>query len=480
MYFSINKQLENAVNVYIVDKSSDFKDNNENLINFFDNDHYIKKENFEFFHYITEIDNVLIIKSEDLFNLNVNNFRLLGFLIAEDLKSKNYSKLNISILNNEINYNDKFIISLTEGFLQSNYKFTDYKSEKEEKTISEINFILPENGQLTEKDFNELKNIVEGINITRELVNLPSIELYPETLALKAKNLLEPLGVKVTVYDIDSIKELNMTAFLAVARGSSKEPKFIKIEYNPVKDGKVLGLVGKGLTYDSGGYAIKDPISMALMHCDMAGAATVIGSIYALAKNKVQQNIVGIIAACENMISGDSYKNGDIIRSMKGTTIEIKNTDAEGRVTLADALYYTATKTNASTIIDLATLTGACMVALGEITTGVITNNESIYKNLQQASFDAGEYIWQLPSFTETRELLKSKIADLTNSTGKFGGAITAGLFLEEFVEEKPWAHLDIAGPAYTTTPYSYIPYGATGIPVKTIYFFAKNHFNNI
>ncbi|MDL2311117.1 leucyl aminopeptidase, partial [Peptostreptococcaceae bacterium OttesenSCG-928-C18] len=385
--------------------------------------------------------------------------------------------------NANINYiptdNKDYIPALIEGIFQSDYKFDTYKTKDKDKKIN-LTINLNNINNLNYDIINDISNIVNGINITRELVNIPAIDLYPEVLANKTLELLEPLGVQVTVFDKSQIEELGMEAFLSVAKGSDREPKFIKIEYNPIDNGEVLALVGKGLTYDSGGYAIKPPLGMDTMMGDMAGSATVIGTIYALAKNNIKQNVVGLIAACENMISGKAYKNGDIVKSMKGTTIEVKNTDAEGRITLADALYYAATKTKASTIIDLATLTGACVVGLGEFTTGVITNNDNLYSKLEEASLKSGEHIWQLPIIEETRELVKSKIADITNSTGRYGGAITAGIFLEEFVENKPWVHMDIAGPAYTQTPYSYIPYGATGIPVKTLYNFIKYFSNNL
>lgn len=176
------------------------------------------------------------------------------------------------------------------------------------------------------------------------------------------------------------------------------------------------------------------------------------------------------------MVSGRAYKNGDIISSMKGTFIEVDNTDAEGRLTLADAIYYAATKTESEPIIDLATLTGACVVALGDKTTGVVTNDDNLYKDFENSSKAVGEYFWQLPTFDVLRELLKSKRADITNSTGPYGGAMTAGLFLEHFVEDKKWAHLDIAGPAYSKSAYDYVPFGSTGVPVKTLYNFVENY----
>ncbi|HHX68945.1 MAG: leucyl aminopeptidase [Miniphocaeibacter sp.] len=477
MQLKINSNIDNALEVYIIDNDFDVEKIKPSLKKVLEETNYFESDRFKIFYYINEFEKIYLVNLGDSKDLLLNDIRHLGFKIANDLKSKNYSDININYFEVDYFESNIFIPALIEGFLQSNYSFDTYKTKKDKKFDFNINIKLPNNAELNESFLTEVKNIIEGINITRELVNTPSIDLYPETLAQKAKEILEPLGIKVTIYNKKEIEDMNMQAFLAVAKGSSKEPKFIKLEYSPVKDknSQLIALVGKGLTYDSGGYAIKNPEGMATMMGDMAGSATVIGTMYSLAKNNVKQNVVGLIAACENMISGNAYKNGDIISSMKGTTIEVKNTDAEGRLTLADALYYAATKTEANTIVDLATLTGACIVALGEVTTGIITNSDNVYNKIQEASEKSGEYVWKLPSFKETRDLLKSKIADLTNSTGPFGGAITAGLFLEEFVEGKNWAHMDIAGPSYTTKPYSYIPYGATGIPVKTLYNFVKD-----
>ncbi len=266
-----------------------------------------------------------------------------------------------------------------------------------------------------------------------------------------------------------------MTAFLSVAQGSSNPPRFIKMEYLPHgEDEPALTLVGKGLTFDSGGYSLKPTKSMVDMKTDMSGAASVIGAIYALAKNKGDKNVVGLIAACENLISGHAYKPGDIITTMAGLTVEVGNTDAEGRITLADALYYAATKVNSKKIIDVATLTGACIVALGHTYTGAITNNEDLYIEVKNASEAAGENIWMLPSHDHFREQLKGSFADISNITERGAGTITAGLFLEKFVEDKPWVHLDIAGTSWLTKAEGYLPKGATGVMVKTFYELGK------
>lgn len=371
----------------------------------------------------------------------------------------------------------KTIGAITEGLLQSEYAFEKYLSKKKVKpTVKEVYFdILEDKKDKALEAIEESKNLAEGIFLTRDLVNERAINMYPETLANAAKENLEPLGVKVDIYGKKEIEDMNMQAFLAVAEGSSKEPKFIVMTYNGNPDStEKIALVGKGLTYDSGGYSLKPSTSMDTMFTDMAGSATVIGAMQVIAKSKLNKNVVGIIAACENLISGGAYKPGDIIGSMSGKTIEVLNTDAEGRLTLADALWYAAKEVKANKIIDLATLTGACIVALGGTTTGAITNNDDLMNEVKDASELAGEPIWQLPSHDDYRELIKGDFADLKNTGGRGAGTITAGLFLEEFVDNTPWVHLDIAGTSYSEKTNGYIPKGATGVHVKTLYYLVK------
>ncbi len=362
---------------------------------------------------------------------------------------------------------------LVEGALQATYKFDKYlkKDEDERETT-----VFIEGAEGLENIVSEYKNVLEGVFVTRDLVNTPANDMYPEVLANFAKEDLGNLGVNVKVLGKSEIEALNMEAFLQVARGSEKEPKFIIMEYLPVADEKPIMLVGKGLTYDAGGYAIKPAGSMASMKSDMGGSAAVIGAIHAIAKNKIKKNVVGIVAACENLISGNAYKNGDIIGSMKGLTIEVGNTDAEGRLTLADALYYAATKYDGKVIVDLATLTGACIVGLGMYTTGSVSNCDENYGKIADAFEKSGELVWRWPTFEVHRESVKGTISDLLNTVPGGGGSITAGLFLENFVEERPWVHLDIAGPAFGDSQKGYLPKGATGVPVKSLYEFVKNY----
>jgi leucyl aminopeptidase len=268
-----------------------------------------------------------------------------------------------------------------------------------------------------------------------------------------------------------------MDAFLAVAKCSKHSPKFIVMRYfgNKENEKDIFGLVGKGLTYDSGGYSIKPTNSMLDMKTDMAGAASVIGAMCAVAGNNLNINVVAVVATCENMISHKAYKPGDIINSMAGKTIEVLNTDAEGRLTLADAVHYIIEKENATKIIDIATLTGAALVALGTVTTAVLSNNDKFYLELENASKITGEKVWRLPMFDEYKQEIKGTLGDLKNSGGRYAGTITAGLFIGEFVQNKPWIHMDIAGTATSSKDEGYLAKGATGVGVRTLYYMAKN-----
>lgn len=409
-------------------------------------------------------------KSDDL---STNGIIESFYKLAKDLQAKNIKEIEL-VLPEEISSCKTKTLKALEGFLQAEYTWQDYKSEKID--CEELSLFV-EGYEGLENDFEELENLIEGVGITRTLVNIPSNDLYPETLANRVVDIFNGTNVEVEVLDKKQIEELGMQAYLQVARGSAKEPKFIIMKYMPLKDTKDhLTFVGKGLTYDSGGYAIKPASGMVTMKCDMGGSASVIGAMFALNKNNVQKNVVAVVAAAENMISGDAYKNGDIIGSMKGSTIEIGNTDAEGRLTLADAIYYAATKLDSRAVVDLATLTGACIVALGEKVTGIVSNDDELAELMLESSRQADEDMHRFSVFETHRKQIKGTFGDLKNSTTGGAGSITAGLFLEHFVEGKPWVHLDIAGPAYFDNAWSYYPAGGSGISVKTIYDFAKKY----
>lgn len=408
--------------------------------------------------------------------VKAEGLRKAFFKLARELMRLKVETAFVSIpVINDLCYGET-IEAVTEGLLQSEYSFEKYLSEKKIlPTIKEFNIeVVDSKEDLAKDSIEKATALVEGIFLARDLVNERAIVMTPEKLANTAKEELEPLGVKVDILGQKEIEDLGMEAFLAVSKGSANEPKFIKMTWDKGGDSEKIALVGKGLTYDSGGYSLKPSTSMDTMYSDMAGSASVIGTMKAIAKNKLEKNVVAIVAACENLISGEAYKPGDIIGSMAGKTIEVLNTDAEGRLTLADALYYAATVEKADKIIDIATLTGACIVALGNTTSGAITNNKDLMEDVIKASDLAGEYVWQLPSHDEYRELIKGSFADLSNTGGRGAGTITAGLFLENFVNEVPWVHLDIAGTSYISKEEGYLPKGATGIPVKTLYNLVK------
>lgn len=364
------------------------------------------------------------------------------------------------------------IKALTEAAMLADYQFKRCQKQEERAEMDIYLMGVPENKlQRAGEVLEESKNVAQGVIIARDLTNEPSNILYPETLAEKVVALGNEAGFEVEVMDEKEIKALGMEAFLAVGGSSARQPRLIVMRHKGASsEDEVLGLVGKGLTYDTGGYSLKPTDSMKTMHSDMGGAAAVVGAMYTIAKNKVNRNITAVVAACENVISSDSYKPGDIISSMSGKTIEIGNTDAEGRLTLADAVTYIIEKENVDKVIDLATLTGAALVALGTITTAVITNNETFYSELTAAASKTGELFWQLPSHPSYAKQNKSDIADLKNIGGRNAGTITAGLFVGEFVQDKPWIHLDIAGTAWSDSAEGYLSKGGTGVPVRTLY----------
>ncbi|MCD7740283.1 MAG: leucyl aminopeptidase [Candidatus Gastranaerophilales bacterium] len=356
---------------------------------------------------------------------------------------------------------------IAQGAISGTYKFDKYKTEKFENPIKE--FIIAE---IDDEKFKKAKKgleagliIAKSVNNARDLINESSQYLYPETLAEYA---LKNSGVKTTVYNKEQIKEMGMNAFLAVGQGSIHEPKLIHMKYKPEKAKKKLAIVGKGITFDAGGLDIKPPSSMLTMRDDMSGAAAVICTMQAISELKPNIEVHAIVAACENMPSGSAYKPGDVIIAKTGRTIEIDNTDAEGRVTLADALAY-AEELGVDEIIDIATLTGACMVALGTAASGIMGNNNNKIKDFIKIAEKAGERYWQMPMYEEYGDSLKSDIADTKNTGGRYGGTSAAGIFLSKFVSKADWIHLDIAGTAFLDKPNSEGIKNATGIGIRSL-----------
>jgi len=310
----------------------------------------------------------------------------------------------------------------------------------------------------------------EAVNLTRRLVNEPPSAMFPESFAAEAASVAEASGISIEVWDQARLEAERCGSLLAVARGSDREPRLVILKYSGgPADAPPLALVGKGVTFDSGGLSIKPNDGMKTMKCDMAGAATVLGAMQAIARLQLPLNVIGLCGLVENMLSGSSYKLGDVLHARSGKTIEVLNTDAEGRLVLADVLAV-ALQFQPAKIIDLATLTGACVVALGNDVAGLMTNNQPWADAVKAAADAAGEPLWQLPMFAEYGEQIRSEVADIKNvGEGRWGGAITAAKFLEEFVAGKRWVHLDIAGPAFLESSKPWLDAGGSGYGVRTL-----------
>jgi len=321
--------------------------------------------------------------------------------------------------------------------------------------------------------------LCEGVYLTRDLANAPNNEIYPETLGERAVDAGEKAGFKVTVLNKKEIEDLKMGGLLAVNAGSVRPPVFIVMEYNGGQVGEApVVLVGKGVTFDTGGISIKPGPGMSDMKIDMHGSASVIGGIYAIAKLKLPMNVVALVPATENMPSGTAFVPGDIVTHMNGKTSEIDNTDAEGRLILADALTY-ADRYKPAAVIDIATLTGACGIALGGVTTGLMGNDDSLKSRIKKAAERTNEYVCELPLYEEYEEQIKSDYADVKNSGGRPAGAITAALFLKMFIGNYKWAHLDIAGTGIAGKEGYYTPRGGSGVGVRLFVDLIRNWKND-
>ena len=344
-----------------------------------------------------------------------------------------------------------------------------YKTERTRHPFSEWQVVLPEAPTAEDQQALETGCIFgEAINLTRELVNRAPADVTPTAVAMKAQALAKQLGLSVEVWDEPRLVQERMRSLLGVAQGSTQPPRMVKLEHRGGGTGPTLALVGKGVTFDSGGLSLKPSDGMLTMKCDMAGAATVLGAMTAIARLKLPVNVVGLLGLVENMPDGNAFKLGDILTARNGVTIEVLNTDAEGRLVLADVLSY-AVDLKVDRIVDLATLTGACVVALGEDVAGVMTNNTEWCQQVESAARSAGEDVWQLPMFDLYDDLIKGEVGDIKNTGGRWGGAISAAKFLQRFVGNIPWVHMDIAGPAFASSSKPYREGGATGAYVKTL-----------
>jgi leucyl aminopeptidase len=366
---------------------------------------------------------------------------------------------------------NQMIEAALEGAILGLYQFTPYKTLERDKikTIERLRVIDDREDALSEiRDAARTAEIVtRAVQFARDLVSSPGNAMTPSDMAQAARSIAKRKRVSVKVLDVAQMKKLGMNAFLGVARGSEEPAKFIILEYRGAKRGDShIVLVGKGLTFDSGGISIKPSENMGDMKSDMAGGAAVMGAIMAAADLQLPLNVVGLVPATENLPGGCAYKPGDILRSLSGQTIEVVNTDAEGRLILADALTY-AQRFKPAAVIDIATLTGACKIALGDHVIGMLGNDGTLKEKIRMAGDQTGERVWELPLWEEYHELIASDVADFKNAGSRAGGAITAAAFLSKFVGDTPWVHLDIAGPAWLSKDKPYTPKGATGVGVR-------------
>jgi len=371
---------------------------------------------------------------------------------------------------------EESVRAIIEGAYVGNFDPDYYRSDRKDQKIDELTVVASGDSAALEKAANEARVIGESQNFTRDLVNEPSNRMTPTILAERAKKMCAEVGLKCEVYGADKIKEMKMGAFWSVAQGSDEPPALIVMTYEPAgaPAKPVLGLVGKGITFDTGGISIKPADGMEKMKYDMAGGATMIGAMRAIALLKPKVKVVGIVCATENMPSGKAQKPGDVQIAMSGKSIEIINTDAEGRLVLADGLYY-ARQLGCTHLVDAATLTGAVVVALGYANAGIFANDDDMYDRFHAANAKAGEKMWRMPLDDEYKEQIRSSIADIVNSGGRWGGAVTAAMFLKEFAEDTPWIHLDIAGTAWTEDQKPWIAKGPSGIALRSLVEFVKS-----
>ena len=360
--------------------------------------------------------------------------------------------------------------AVAQGLVAGAYRYTEYKSDKTAAATLTSAVILgaPKSVRGLTAAVRKGKAIAESVNFARDLVNRPPNDLNPVTLARAASTESRKLGLSCRVWNKARIEKEGMNLLLAVNKGSAIEPRVIHVVYKPARAEKKVVFVGKGLTFDSGGLCIKPGGSMVDMKCDMAGAASTLGIVFAAARLKLPVEVHAVVGSTENMTGAKAYRPGDVYKSLEGKTVEVINTDAEGRLVLADVLTWAVRKLKPDYMIDHATLTGACMVALGPWRAALYTDDDELASKYLEAGEGEGESFWRMPLDSDLRSTLKSSIADLKHIGGRYGGSITAALFLKEFVDETTWMHLDIAGPAFVERPHGRLPKGGTGFGVAT------------
>lgn len=418
---------------------------------------------------------ILIAFDLETSEIGLNSFRKMILKLGTKLNELKAEHIFIDNLESLIFSNkDEIALQLASTLPLCDYTFDKYKEKKTEYTEKEI-YIFTGDINTIKNALSEGYNIAQGIHIARDLTNEPSDVLTPAELANRVVSYGKEFGFNVEVFDKEACEDFGMKALLTVARGSACEPRLIVMRYHGNNTSNACeGVIGKGLCYDSGGLFLKPGASMEHSKADMAGGAAVIGAMCALALNKIQKNVVAVVAACENMLDGKSYRNGDIVQTMAGKSVFVGSTDAEGRLTLADAITYIIRYENVDNIIELSTLTGSCANFFGDVCCGVLTTEDALFKKLASVSQISGEKYWRIPHYDEFREYIKSDIADLHNTSTYGAGGICAGLFLDEFKEDKPFIHLDVAGMTFTKKNCDGYPKGGTGYGVKTLYHYIK------
>lgn len=416
---------------------------------------------------------VILLGLGTLEKTDLETLRQVGGRAVKECIKKDLSEVQIAVpCAGKINLDIASVIEgVMEGAFLGNHLFDRYKQDKKHKPLSEINLLVKPD--MVDK-FNELLSRVElvcqGSILAREWVTMPSNDKRPEAFTQSIVSLAEQEDLTVTVLDEKELELNKFGAMLAVAAGSPSKPRLLVLEYNPKAAEKTVALVGKGVTFDSGGINLKPSSGLEQMKMDMAGAAAVAGTLITAARLKTGVRTIGVIPIVENMPSGNAARPGDIVRSYSGKTVEIENTDAEGRLILIDAISYAIKQYKPQTLIDMATLTGACAVALGEKIAGVFSFDEKLAEDIVFSGKKTHERCWRMPLPDDYKELIKSDLADIKNmSSSRWGGAITAALFLSEFVEDTRWAHIDIAGPAYIKKESDYCGVGGTGFGVRLL-----------
>jgi len=414
----------------------------------------------------------------DIKKINSDKIRTAASAVTEYCNSKKIKDIIVSIPEIKEMDEETVALNIAEGLILSNYAFNIYKSEVEQTLLERV-FVLSESKKL-KASFERLSIMAENIYLCRDLVNGNADEINPPNFAERAKRIASKKGsgLKAAVLDKKGIIKNRLGLIEAVNRSSSVEPRVVILEYRgDTKKKSTIGLIGKGVTYDSGGLNLKSGTGMLTMKCDMAGAATILATMKSIAELKIKANVTAVIPLSENMIGADSYKPGDVYTSHSGKTVEIGNTDAEGRLLLADAISYMKEKYKPEIIVDTATLTGACVATFGETVAAFLSNSDKISEKFEKSSQATGEKVWRLPLFSDYDDRMKSEIADLSNmSSEKNAGTITSAVFLRHFVGETDWLHLDIAGTAYYSQKRGYLPKNATGFGIRTLVNFIENN----